>query len=256
MSAEATGWVYRCSPYTGVRFAVHHAIADSVNDQNADEFWMRQGVLAKKARTTRGTVNAALAAMIEEGFLVLLEEGRGGANRYRFLMPEGTPTVYDPRSTLRAGQTGGVRSRDTGVSAPVTGGARSPDTEPKGNPRGEPKGNPTSGTGAPGSLLDQGLPLDPDPPLVDVAKAVTDAAWEAKNPRPTTPWIAARKLAEVFLAAGWPAPEVQAAMIAAPTWTKGAIEFSLNRARGSRPSTGPRAPVAEHRDAPEGRVAL
>lgn len=97
MSSDAIGWVYRHSPYRGVEFAVHHAIADSVNDQHGYELWMRQSVLAGKARTTRRSVLAALATLTDGGFLDLLEEGRGGANRYRFLMPEGTPVVYETR---------------------------------------------------------------------------------------------------------------------------------------------------------------
>lgn len=254
MSAEATGWVYRFSPYTGVRFTIHHAIADSVNDQNADEFWMRQGVLARKARTTRGTVNAALATMIEEGFLVLLEERPGGANRYRFLYPEGVALVYDPRSGVRAARTSGVGSGDTRVSATATGGARSADTEPKGNPMGEPKGEPADLAGR----LDAELPLGDSAPPEDpkaTAKRITDTAWEARTPRPTTPWIATRRMVEKFLAAGWLERDIIAALAAAPTWTTGAVEYQLRNPRRSS-GPGPRQQVAEHRDAPEGRVEL
>jgi len=110
-----------------------------------------------------------------------------------------------------------------------------------------------SGADAPGELF----PGAPDPgvdPEVPLAKRITDAAWEARTPRPTTPWIAARKMVERFLAAGWEPGQIEAAMIAAPTWTTGAIEFQLRG--GGQARTGPRAPVTERRDAPEGRVAL
>ena len=95
MSAEATGWVWRRSPYRGITLVVHLAIADSVNDQNEHEMWMRQGVLAQKCRTRRATIGTALAQLVDDGYLELLVEGTGGANRYRFLMPADAPVVYD-----------------------------------------------------------------------------------------------------------------------------------------------------------------
>lgn len=136
MSAEATGWVYRHSPYKGATFQVHHAIADSVNDQHDYELWMRQGVLAKKARTTRKTVNDAIDTMVTAGLLEFLEAGKGGANRYRFLMPD-VPVIYESRFK------GGVTRGDTPVTGGVTlsalpvttgdkGGVTRGDTEPKG----------------------------------------------------------------------------------------------------------------------------
>jgi biotin operon repressor len=98
MSAEATGWVFRHSPFKGATFAVHFTIADSVNDQHDNEFWMSQSKLAIKARCSRDTVNVALAALIEDGFLELVEEGTGRshANRYRFLYPN-ADVVWEAR---------------------------------------------------------------------------------------------------------------------------------------------------------------
>lgn len=134
MSSEAVGWAFRYSPLTGVAFQIHLAIADSVNDQHGYELWMRQGILATKARTTRQTVNSTLEKMVAEDLLRLLEVGSGGANRYLFLMPEELPAVYDPR--IR-----GVGSDDTperlgvkrGDKAVGSGdrGVGSDDTEPK-----------------------------------------------------------------------------------------------------------------------------
>lgn len=98
MSAQATGWVFAHSPFKGAVFAVHLAIADSVNDQDHYEFWMRQGKLAAKARVSRKAVNDAVSVMIEAGFLVLVLAKKGGANRYAFLTPSEAPVVYDARS--------------------------------------------------------------------------------------------------------------------------------------------------------------
>jgi len=98
VSAEATGWVYRHSPYRGALFSVHLAVADSVNDQHGNEFWMAQGTLASKARVGRQAANTALAGMVADGYLEILEEG-GGRSRpshYRFLFPD-VPVTHETR---------------------------------------------------------------------------------------------------------------------------------------------------------------
>lgn len=101
MSADATGWVFRHSPFNGITFAVHLAMADSVNDLHANEFWMSQERLATKARTTRKTARAALEALIAEKFLAELpgkstDHGGSPVRRFRFLFPD-HPVVYETR---------------------------------------------------------------------------------------------------------------------------------------------------------------
>ena len=51
MSAEATGWVWRHSPWKGehAKFLLHLAVADVVNDAHGNEFWMSQANLAEKS---------------------------------------------------------------------------------------------------------------------------------------------------------------------------------------------------------------
>lgn len=150
MSSEAVGWVFRHSPYQGAVFAVHLAIADSVNDQGDYEFWMRQRQCADKARVGRQAVNAAISRMVADGLLDLLIEGRGGANRYRFLMPSDTPAKLANAATKVSPQTTpttpkgvatddnpvahddmGVSPTTTRVSPQATGGVAVDDTEPK-----------------------------------------------------------------------------------------------------------------------------
>ncbi len=141
MSAEAVGYVYRYSAYTGATFQVHHAIADSVNDQNDNELWMATGTIAKKARVARQTASEAIATIVANGGLEVVEDHRhdraGKPSRYRFLFPD-LPVVYSSR---------GVTTDDTsqrGVSPTATRGVVSDDegvttddTNPS-NPR-EPK---------------------------------------------------------------------------------------------------------------------
>lgn len=139
MSSEAVGWVFRHSPYRGAAFAVHLAIADSVNDQHEDRFWMKQARLAAKARVGRGAVVSALQAMTEDGLLELVEDrhAQGRPNEYRLLMPADSPEVY--ARTLSAETTRGARPADTPCAPSAQGGARparkkNPSTNPTLNP--------------------------------------------------------------------------------------------------------------------------
>jgi len=104
MSAEAIGWVFRHSPVTGAAFQVHLALADSANDQNGYELWMRVRTIAQKARLSEGAVRRALAELVEHELLVVLDDGRSRddaqsatrARRFALVMPDGRPAVYEP----------------------------------------------------------------------------------------------------------------------------------------------------------------
>lgn len=102
MSAEAVGWVFRHSPYKGSLFQVHLAVADSVNDQNGNKFWLSQGNLAKKTRLTRKAAGAALGTLVADGYLRELRatstsHGGRGVRNFRFLFPD-VDVVYETRS--------------------------------------------------------------------------------------------------------------------------------------------------------------
>ena len=116
MSAEATAYVYRFSPFAGVTFQIHHAIADSVNDQRENEFWMGQEKLARKARVGRRSAQRALEELLANGFVELLREGatKGEPNLYRFLFPD-VEVIFDSRP-----RTQGVRQQVPGGCAMVT----------------------------------------------------------------------------------------------------------------------------------------
>lgn len=88
MSGEATGYVWRESPYTGATFIVHLAIADVVNDLHDNEFWMALKPLAAKARVGRTTTVRALTQLVTDGYLIKLTDGhaQGQAVRYSFEM--------------------------------------------------------------------------------------------------------------------------------------------------------------------------
>lgn len=102
MSAEATGWVWRHSPYRGAELLVHLAIADVVNDAHDNELWMSTAALAHKARVSRSTVTAALAQMVAAGFLRVLEAGgdHRRPTRYRFSTGGSTSAISDGTSAI------------------------------------------------------------------------------------------------------------------------------------------------------------
>jgi hypothetical protein len=135
VSAEALGWVFRYSPYRGATFAVHVAIADSVNDQEYNQFWMRQAKLALKARVGRPAANTAIAELVAGGFLRQVRADDedspvssrpGSANRYEFLMPD-SPMIFDAKSK---GPMNGRRPRTLSPQTTPSPGTVSPQTTP------------------------------------------------------------------------------------------------------------------------------
>ena len=97
MSAEATGWVWKNSPYSGAQLLVHLAIADVVNDAHDNEFWMSGFKLARKAKVSRATVTTTFADMQRDGLLVMLESGAATRtpSRFRFVMTSATTGIVD-----------------------------------------------------------------------------------------------------------------------------------------------------------------
>lgn len=98
MSSEAVGWVFRHSGARDAAFIVHLAVADSVNDQNANRFWMSVPNLAKKTRRSQRSVQLALQFLETAGYLNRLSERPGHVRHYRFLFPD-VPVVFDSRTT-------------------------------------------------------------------------------------------------------------------------------------------------------------
>lgn len=96
MSAEATGWVFRESPYTGALFTLHLAVADIVNDAYGNELWASATHLAEKARISERSARTGLAQMVLDGLLIVLLEKPGHPKRYRFAMPANPCTSCTP----------------------------------------------------------------------------------------------------------------------------------------------------------------
>lgn len=187
MSADASGWTIRHSPFTGAAYTAHLMIADTVNDANGNEFWMSVSALAEKGRMTRGTAGKALAQLVDEGFVTLLVERPGGTNLYRFEFPD-VPVVFESRRPApttpngrkvradRAPSEMGVRAEDAGTCAPSAqevradraGGARSARTNPR-----ELEINPSSN---PSSLVEPTLDVRDLDPVGRVFAAWIEAA--------------------------------------------------------------------------------
>ena len=74
----------------GAVFLVELMIADSVNDQNGNVFWMSNENLAKKCRLARETVNRTVRELEASGVLRRCGSHDSGAVRYQWIdHPEG-----------------------------------------------------------------------------------------------------------------------------------------------------------------------
>jgi hypothetical protein len=170
VSAEAAGWVFRHSPFTGATFACHISIGDSVNDQYHNEFFMSVANLAIKARVERRSAGRAVAELEEAGFIQCLEPDGvdlrrlGRPVRYLFLFPS-VPVVYESRSTAGGAtprRTPQVRHHvappatpdRTGVRQEAAGGATPGRTIPI-EPNGDPKGNPSPSSSPPDGATEE-----------------------------------------------------------------------------------------------------
>lgn len=241
MSAEAVGWVYRHSPYAGATFQVHLAVADSVNDQHDNEFWLTRGRLAKKARVSPRSAFTALTTLTEGGFLDLLDESSGRTpSRYRFLYPD-VPVVYDSRSPSTVQRLHGSKpaNRATTDSEPCN--QRTSTVQPaherlplkegtQGNPR-EPK--------AAGRLRAEGL---------------VKASWESwgREKRALHNFMGLVKLTEKFVEAGTSDDDLHHLLNHAPVTTREAWKLELSRCRNGNGHREPpnRALVMTDREGP------
>lgn len=98
MSSEAVGWTFRNSPYEGALFALHLAVADTVNDTHNNELWASAPTLAGKARISERSVRYGLSKMVDDGLLVRVAERPGSTTLYRFNMNADPCTDCTPAS--------------------------------------------------------------------------------------------------------------------------------------------------------------
>jgi len=89
MSVQAISYVLENSPYKGATFIVHIIIADAVNGQNDNKFWMSYGTTATKARITRRAAITAIQTMVKDGLLELVEKRDNNSNIFRFIFMGG-----------------------------------------------------------------------------------------------------------------------------------------------------------------------
>jgi len=73
------------SPSKGATFLVELMIADSVNDQNNNVFWMSNENLAKKCRLARETVNRCVRELEAAKVLKRLGSHESGAVRWQWI---------------------------------------------------------------------------------------------------------------------------------------------------------------------------
>jgi hypothetical protein len=99
MSYQAVAWVYKHSPFLDAGpFSVHVAMAEVVNGEHGDLFWMSLARLAKKSRTHRATAKRAVDELVALGLMECVEHRPGGATLYRMKMPADALVTYDPKT--------------------------------------------------------------------------------------------------------------------------------------------------------------
>lgn len=258
MSGRASGWVGEHGPHPddidkdGQRYelrrarplrAVLLAVADAAN---ADGQHSHPGVarIASFTLYSEGQVRRLLGQLVDDGWLEVdtkapapTSRGRGGrgvATTYNLVM-------VDNRHVA-------ARVRDARVSTDETraGDIAKPAQETPETRAGEPKpahedARPTVSTTTTPTVE------------TNAADAVARAIWEARDPKPATPFVGLRKIVEKLLAGGWTPAEVTVAGAAVPTLSTGWLEAELARRR--RPNGRAAAPVVD-RSAPSGRLYL
>lgn len=90
MSVEWTTWVWNHSPYSGARFTLHLALADTANDDGLA--WPSARWLAAKSRMNENYVREIIRSFEQEG-LIHIERRTGHASRYWLLAPPDMPRV-------------------------------------------------------------------------------------------------------------------------------------------------------------------
>lgn len=84
MSAEAIAHAFKYPTNHAAMTLVLLAMADTVNDQNDNLFWMSHSGIAAKTGLTRVTVLRACERLLAEGRIVLVEKRLGETNTYRY----------------------------------------------------------------------------------------------------------------------------------------------------------------------------
>lgn len=125
MSLRAMSHVMKFADCSATDYVLLLMIADSVNADHGNQFWMTAGNLAVKARVGRQKATEFLKEYVEKGWLQettpTVIDGRptGRPGRYRFLFPVFNEAVYDPEGKISGGVAGddtGAVSNDTGVA--------------------------------------------------------------------------------------------------------------------------------------------
>ena len=111
----------------GAVFLVELMIADSVNDQNGNVFWMSNGNLAKKCRLARETVNRTVRELEASGVLRRVGHHDSGAVRYQWIgPPEGATRDHTRDEKSQTPATGDHKGCDDTSHEP-----KGSETEPK-----------------------------------------------------------------------------------------------------------------------------
>lgn len=120
MSDEARNYVKKNSPFTGTTFWVHYVLADIANKQHEYELWVSEKTLMEEWPFSRTRIYEAYRALIEEGYLTVLQKASQGKRvRYRFEFKGETESTENVRPEIPESQNG-IPESQNGTRAPIT----------------------------------------------------------------------------------------------------------------------------------------
>lgn len=189
--------------------------------------------LTERMNVSVSTVDRAIAELRRDGWLTVERPAGGRRNLY---------TLHDEAQQVVTGD----EHRSSQVTSSRSSQVTSTRNESKEN---DSKGTKPPADGSPSAPAGGQLDLGACTPstkgraakrAAGPADAVSQTIWEARDPRPTTPYVALRQIVTKLLDAGWTPDEVTAAGKATPALTANAMEFALNQARKPRARPGTR----------------
>lgn len=99
VSDRGRSFVTQRSPYKGASFFVHYFLGDLENEDNDHILWLSLSKLSLRLRMHENTVYKAVNQMVDDGFLVRLDDDsnrrRGTPRRFRFVFPD-VPVIFHP----------------------------------------------------------------------------------------------------------------------------------------------------------------
>lgn len=230
--------VFAGSTSRGVSRLLLLALADEASEEGQLTAYRRsRSHLAAKCNCSKDTVRRAVTDLVQLGELTVLETGSGLKS-----------SNYQINLDVLGGSKVATPPEESGGSTHATPGV-APTRPPRSRPR-DPGGSTVATPIIPLFPVFPVKPVADSPvPVESSAHSIAEQVWKSKTPRPATPFVAVRKIAQSLLDAGWDAHGIVDAMVAAPTISTRSVEMQLNLAKPKSPR------LDTNRDGVSGKVS-